>query len=283
MERRQSNEPHSTGFRNLERTEIDRGIENLRRRIEELRSLGAAQYDDARANQVEANMRATICDVFGQNSAEFHDHGDAYILRLVTNSDIDPIERRSYGNISETIEMLEGLISRLEERREDVPPDSIPGKFSGELAAAAGRTVFVVHGHDEAAKEAVARFLEKLDLKPVVLHEQPTGGRTIIEKFETHAEVDFAVVLLTPDDEGNSAGTPEQRKPRARQNVILELGYFIGRMGRRRVCALHKGGVELPSDLAGLLYIPMDDQGWRRLLAREIRDAGIKLDLNRDL
>jgi hypothetical protein len=280
METRKSNEPDSTELRNLKRTEIDRGIDNLRRRIEELRSLGAAQYDKARKDQVEANIHATIRDVFGQNSAEFHDHGDAQLITFVTT--VDGNTEMSLGGISETIEMLEGLIFRLEERREDVLPDSISGKISGESVAAAGRTVFVVHGHDEAAKEAVARFLEKLDLKPIILHEEPNRGRTIIEKFETHAEVDFAVVLLTPDDEGNSAGTPEQRKPRARQNVILELGYFVGRIGRARVCALHKGGIELPSDLAGLVYIPMDDhQGWRLPLAREIRGAGIKLDLNR--
>jgi len=144
----------------------------------------------------------------------------------------------------------------------------------------ASRKVFVVHGHDEAVKEAVARFLTKLDLEPVILHEQPNMGRTIIEKFEAHANVGFAVVLLTPDD-ACGATRSEQRK-RARQNVVLELGYFMGKLGRLRVCALYVGGVELPSDVNGVLYVPYDEGGgWRLKLAGEIRAAGIDVDLNR--
>lgn len=146
------------------------------------------------------------------------------------------------------------------------------------------RRVFVVHGRDEAAKETVARFLAKLDLEPIVLHEQPNQGRTIIEKFEGHADVDFAVVLLTPDDFGDHADGSDQPQPRARQNVIFQLGYFVGRLGRSRVCALHKGGVEILSDYEGVIYVSMDDpQGWRLLLAREIKAAGIDVDLNRAL
>jgi len=104
-------------------------------------------------------------------------------------------------------------------------------------------TVFIVHGHDEAACEAAARFIEKLGLIAVILHEQPNQGRTLIEKFEAHSGVAFAVVLLTPDDIGATAANPKARRPRARQNVIFELGFFVGAIGRRRVCALYKPGV----------------------------------------
>jgi predicted nucleotide-binding protein len=143
------------------------------------------------------------------------------------------------------------------------------------------RDVFLVHGHDEAAKEAVARFLEKLDLHPIILHEKPNMGRTVIEKFEAHSDVGFAVVLLTPDDEGGPALSGRQLK-RARQNVILELGYFIGKLGRARVCALYKEGVEIPSDIHGVLYVPYDaSNGWRLKLANEIKAAGVKVDMNR--
>src|SRR5258706_1627408 len=92
------------------------------------------------------------------------------------------------------------------------------------------------------AKQSVARFLEKLDLKPIILHEQPNKGRTIIEKFEAHADVGFAVVLLTPDDVGEAADRADKLKHRARQNVVLELGYFIGKLGRGRACDLHGAG-----------------------------------------
>ncbi len=143
------------------------------------------------------------------------------------------------------------------------------------------RKVFVVHGHDEAAKEATARFLEKLDLQPVILHEQSSGGRTIIEKFEKYSgDVGFAVVLLTPDDFGAARKEKDKLKPRARQNVVLELGYFLGKLARNRVCALHKGGIELPSDIQGVIYVEMDDAGaWRTKLAQELIQAKCPINL----
>jgi predicted nucleotide-binding protein len=142
------------------------------------------------------------------------------------------------------------------------------------------RDVFVVHGRDEGAKHSVARFLEKLRLHPIILHEQPDRGRTVIEKFEQHSSVSFAVVLLTPDDEGRLRGA-DQHELRARQNVVLELGYFIGKLGRNKVCALKVANTEAPSDVDGVIYVPFDDSGtWKLLLARELRAAGVEVDLN---
>lgn len=144
------------------------------------------------------------------------------------------------------------------------------------------KDIFIVHGHDEAAKQVVARFIEKLGLHAIILHEQPDKGRTIIEKFEDHTDVGFAVVLLTPDDMGYPKDKPSEGKPRARQNVVLELGYFSGILGRSSVCALLKGDIEIPSDYAGVLYTPMDNAGaWKFTLAREIKAAGIDVDLNK--
>jgi len=148
-------------------------------------------------------------------------------------------------------------------------------------AAQSGRAVFIVHGHDEAARETTARYLERLGLEAVILHEQVNQGRTIIEKLEQSSNVEFAVVLLTPDDVGAAAGAKDKLNPRARQNVVLELGYFVAKLGRSRVCALHKGDVELPSDFLGVVYVPMDSAGgWRLLLARELKGAGFAIDLN---
>jgi predicted nucleotide-binding protein len=143
------------------------------------------------------------------------------------------------------------------------------------------RKVFLVHGHDESVKHNVARFLEKLNLELIILHEQANKGRTVIEKFEQHSDVGFAVVLMTPDDIGGLASDLTKTQARARQNVILELGYFFGKLGRERVCAIHSGGVELPSDIHGILYIPFDaGGGWRLKLAKEIKEAGIDVDMN---
>jgi len=139
---------------------------------------------------------------------------------------------------------------------------------------------FVVHGHDEAAKEKTARFLEKLNLKPIILSE--CGGiDSIIKKIEMYSDVSFAVILLTPDDEGKKAGTHEL-KPRSRQNVILELGYFIAHLGTENVFVLKKGNIELPSDYDGIMYISMGDgDTWKMKLAKEIKFIGIDVDLNR--
>ena len=138
--------------------------------------------------------------------------------------------------------------------------------------------VFVVHGRDEGAKDTVARFLERLGLQPIVLPERPSHGRTIIEKLEAHSNVGFAVVLLTPDDIGGPKDKPDEMKPRARQNVLLELGYFLGRIGRENVCALHKE-VEIPSDYMGVGYIPFDSAGgWRPKLIKEIVASGIPIE-----
>ncbi len=139
------------------------------------------------------------------------------------------------------------------------------------------KDIFIVHGHDDEAKETVARFIEKLSGRAVVLHEQPNAGRTIIEKFEHHANVAFAIVLLTPDDVGGK--TSKSLMQRARQNVVFELGFFFAKLGRNKVCALYKENVEIPSDIQGVIYTPMDKAGaWRVALARELKAAGIPLD-----
>ena len=142
--------------------------------------------------------------------------------------------------------------------------------------------VFIIHGRDSGSKDTVARFLEEVDLKPVILQELSGQGRTIIEKFEEHSQVGFAIALFTPDDLGGLKSGSEERRPRARQNVIFELGYFIGKLGRERVCVLQKGEVEIPSDYAGVEYILFDDtSGWKLPLIRELQSAGFKVDANK--
>ena len=190
--------------------------------------------------------------------------------------------KKFYSDVEYYINRLESILRRLELIPESPtlaqPTQEQP--ISGR--AETGRRVFVVHGHDEEAKQSVARCLEKLDLEAVILHEQPNQGRTIIEKFEDYADVSFTVVLLTPDDIGAARDDINNLRPRARQNVVFELGFFIGKLGRQRVCALHKGDVEIPSDFAGVLWVPMDPGGaWRFALGRETRAAGIDVDLNR--
>lgn len=163
--------------------------------------------------------------------------------------------------------------------------ESIPFFVEETPTLSTSRDVFIVHGHDEAIKQAVARLLEQLGLNPVILHEKADKGQTIIEKLETSSskiDICFAVAILTPDDVGAKASEKENLLPRARQNVVFELGYFIAKLGRQRVQTLYTEGVELPSDYQGVLYTPFDDGGaWKLKLAKEMKAAGIDIDLNK--
>jgi predicted nucleotide-binding protein len=184
-------------------------------------------------------------------------------------------------DINYKIHVLETILDRLPLIPE--PSNAAAPSTASEKTAPASKKMFIIHGHDEAAKSTVARFLEKLDLEAIILSECISKGDTIIEKFERNTEdIGFAVVLLTPDDSGFSKAKPAEPELRARQNVILELGYFLGKLGRDKVCALRKGDTVAPSDFHGVVYVPMDDAGgWQLTLAREIDGADIPIDFNK--
>ncbi len=181
-------------------------------------------------------------------------------------------------------------IHRLESIIEHLPLFSLAEEMTGGVAATTpkhpatslSKGIFIVHGHDEAAKDEVARVIEQLGLHAIILHEKPDAGTTIIEKVEQYSNVGFAVVLLTPDDMGYPKDNPTDAKPRARENVMLELGFFLGKLNRPNVCALVKGKIQIPTDYSDVLFTPMDDAGaWRYKLAGEIKAAGIEVDLNK--
>jgi len=154
-------------------------------------------------------------------------------------------------------------------------PDPV---ISSQLSQTPDRRVFIVYGHNEAVKHRVARVIEKLKLEPVLLDEEPDAGNTVIEKLRQHGNAAFAIVILSADDEGRKKGSQEF-KLRARQNVIFEFGYFVGGLGRDKVCALYEDGVDLPSDLSGILYKPLTS-GWELDIAKEMKSAGLPVDLN---
>ena len=143
--------------------------------------------------------------------------------------------------------------------------------------------VFVVHGHDNGAKQEMARTLEKGGFEAIILNEKPDIGKTIIEKIEYYSEVSFAVVLYTGCDFGRDKETSvENEKLRARQNVVFEHGYLIAKLGRDHVCALVKGDIETPGDIDGVVYIPMDTEGaWKHKLANNMKAVGLAVDMNK--
>lgn len=139
--------------------------------------------------------------------------------------------------------------------------------------------IFIVHGHDDLVKTETARFIEKLGFEPIILHEQVSAGKTIIEKIEEYTNVGFAIVLYTPCDVGAKKGDESNLKSRARQNVVFEHGYLISKIGRENVCAIVKGNVETPNDISGVVYISREGD-WKLDLAKEMRNSGYKVDMN---
>lgn len=269
--------------------------DECRCRIDSQIDKGEALRDRPLANAAELNAAE-------RDRERWHDYNKDLLRRMVNtvNLAVDyarvgrPVVRIVYPGVqvplSEDVcdfrEHLDRDINRLmsiRDRLELIPEDpriAESRQAPEEATAVSSRKVFLVHGHDEEALHTVARCIERLDLEVLVLREQPSRGRTVIEKFEDYSDVAFAVVLLTPDDEGRGKGE-EGLSPRARQNVIFELGFFVGKLGRERVCALHKGNVEILSDYEGVIWEPMDSDAWPFNLAREMGAAGLDVDLNK--
>lgn len=138
--------------------------------------------------------------------------------------------------------------------------------------------VFIVHGHDGELKHSVARVIEKQNIEAIILSEKENKGRTIIEKFEDYSDVSGAICLFTADDLGKSKKDVTENA-RARQNVVLETGYFMGKLGRSHVAILANKGIEMPSDLSGVVYTDTSD--WQINLLKELKAMGYAIDFNK--
>jgi predicted nucleotide-binding protein len=260
----------------------------LRRRISELGALTPKELDFVRAAGVALDRtNLTVRDIFGSTSDDARVFSAA-LIQAASEVAIRPFgDPRNRANvehqgavarIEEAVVRLRSLIDSVDERTVEQTVTPSPA-----VSATLSRRVFVVHGHDEGAKQTVARLLESLDLEPIILHEQVDKGRTVIEKFEDYADVGFAVILMTADDRGGRcSASMDDYQLRARQNVVLEMGFFLGCLGRGGVCMLYDPQIEMPSDYAGVLGKKFDDAGaWKLELAREIDAAGIEVNFNR--
>ena len=279
-----------------------RAIARLQQRIGELEAFDpqkvTKRFNIPEVQILETSIDEALSAAFGHGTVEYRrysratklDHGPItmsagpdLISATMGYGSYEPDEgREARQYLAEGKEEALALLRRAVTSLEEELVDEVGGEsLATPVAEFTNRKVFVVHGHDEAAHQLVARFLEQLDLQAIILKEQPDQGRTIIEKFEDCArEVGFAVVLLTPDDIVASPTTDPTS--RARQNVIFELGYFVGRLGRGHACLLRKGDVEIPSDLFGVIYSDLDSGGgWKMKLAQEMKAAGVPFDANR--
>lgn len=203
---------------------------------------------------------------------------NSYRFGIFTNSDLDLLFEFGEGkkdiyvdhfDFGGSVKLLSNGKLRAEEIQENMKTGNNVEEKKRKLASGS-KVCFLVHGHDDVRKLEVTRFIEKdLEIEVIILHEQASGGKTIIEKIEHHSDVDFAVCLLTGDDVGSKKGK-EIARDRARQNVILEAGFFMGRLGRERTILLREETVENPSDMNGIVYITFSEQ-WKDDLRKEIQ------------
>jgi hypothetical protein len=263
---------------------MDKDIDLLTQLRNEVASLLFKQDDKLDACRRRAEM--LIRNIFGESSKYLTDVQQISFSPSFWVSGMNDNDYIPYW-VSGQKELINLIDTMMEERTlfgsKTVPYSNTEGKVidRGILTKA----IFIVHGHDLEMKQSVARVVEKLGLEAIILHEQPNKGRTIIEKFMDYGSVaSFAIILLSPDDivleKGKDISTGQFR---ARQNVILELGFFVGKLGRSNVIVIYRetDRFEIPSDLAGVLYVPYDDRGnWQFQLVKELKAAGYDVDAN---
>ncbi len=231
------------------------------------------------AKHTEENVHRTLQTEWPSVERREINHGVQFTLPEGTKINLFP----STGNVQ-----VQGRNSPEKKRAEQLLESApIIGPTPGaptpqNLALLQPERIFIVYGHDTVAREQLELLLRRLKLEPVILANMVAEGQTIIEMLEKHrASVKYACVLLTPDDEGHKRDCPNDKKFRARQNVVLELGMFLATLGRKRVAILHKGEVELPSDIHGLVYIPFQKHvsEVKQRLAAELQEAGFHINI----
>jgi predicted nucleotide-binding protein len=280
----------------LNRGQLQLGIDRLAKVLNRVREFApqsvTEQFKIPHVEQLSAAIDDALVRTFGHDSIDYDRYRSAtefdngpfnYAYEVPIHEVHESLARSKARNVALLEQAIESLRERLAEDEVLSEPTDLPYAVSRQQVspgAASTDKIFIVHGHAGELREAVARFLERLGFEPIILHEQANQGKTIIEKFESHADVGFAVILLTPDDVGAPSGG--QQRPRPRQNVILELGYFIGRLGRGRVCALKAGDIEMPSDILGIVWTHFDAGGaWKLGLAKELQAAKYPVDWNK--
>ncbi len=204
----------------------------------------------------ETRCKSIILRLFGEGSPQDRAIDMAFSTETIGNKSDKFEQRKNYiiGTLNTAIDTIKNDVFNELQKNQAEAPGLLNNK------------VFVVHGHNEVAKTSLELFLSEIGLEPIVLHRKADQGQTIIEKFEKHSDVGYAFILLTPDEisylKSEEKLPDDQRKKefRARPNVIFEFGYFVGKLGRNRVCCLYTGNVVLPSDVSGMIYKHYNDK-----------------------
>ena len=271
-------------------TEMSRAVTRFQKLIDRLEQFdpdAIKNRTDTKITELETAYQTAVEKTYPSDTTQYHQYINAASIDIAgyyldSSTPIHEVRDGLQKGKADAITMLKAAIDDL---REDIQNQQGAVEVAPvrEDKATDNTNNFVVHGHDEAAKQEIARFIDKAELNPIILHEQPSSGNTVIEKLEKYSDVGFAIVLLTPDDVGRAQNDGELQ-PRARQNVIAELFFFLGKLGRTQVCALKKGDLEIPSDIGGIVYIDLDSRGaWKQELLRELAAGGYSIDWEKAL
>lgn len=259
---------------------IEIGEELFNRSISNENELTSAKSDFKLWTDYNFEMLKQVFSLEINDYMNSYNHAGYHMLGQMGEVEGNPVQ--TFKNLVKyKLDNLKSLLTRAELIKSQVTISSTDKVIS--IKTTLSKTeVFIVHGHDDAAKSKTARYIEKLGLKPIILHEQASGSKTIIEKIEAYSNVGFGIVLYTPCDIGAKNEENPNLKNRARQNVVFEHGFLIGKIGRENVCALVKGDIETPNDISGVVYVKMDDEdAWHLKVARELRNSGYEIDMNK--
>ena len=236
--------------------------------------------DKDQLDKLKRRLRMLVTNILGKGSSYYSEIVTITYFPSVSYSNMPEsigIDAWDFGK-NRTINLIDTIIEELELFPKAVHIESINDKSIDRSK------VFIVHGHDDGAVDKVARFVGKLGFEAIILHEQSSSGDTIIEKIIRYSDVGFGIVLYTECDVGAVKSQPENLRSRARQNVVFEHGFLIGKIGKENVTALVKGNIEKPNDISGVVYISLDESdGWKSSLAREMIASGYDVDMKKFL
>ena len=256
--------------------------ERIQKLIEKIDVLASNRRNSPEFTKWHRDTRVALENVFAEKPERVEEFtAVSYSLGMATSSAPESAFQGAYiRGIRRAEAILQSMVQEIEEYWPDESTETTSSNSGQPSQPTVVNEIFLIHGRDMGARDTVARFLGNLGIEAVILQEQPDEGQTIIEKLERYTEVNFALALFTPDDVGGLE--VDALRPRSRQNVIFEFGYFVGKYGRNRVRALVKGDIEIPSDYSGVLYIQFDEsERWKMDLIRELKSAGFDIDANR--
>ena len=264
-----------------------KALELLQRRIEELDSLPSKinkNDDSSEFSKWKINTIATIQNIFFDT--KYLDFGKIRYIKMSLNYVPELEEIKAYNDgLKKARGFLESYIKEIEEFWEDTKKVSLKLKNEQFISKqpkkeikSKSNDIFIVHGHDDGLVAKIQLFLKKIGLNGVVLHEQANLGKVILEKLEYYTNVDFAIILYTPCDLGK-AKNDEEWKSRARQNVVFEHGYLMGKLGRENVVFLIDGNIETPGDISGAVYSSLSNH-WQFDILKELKAVGYDVNAN---